>query len=94
MSDFLLPNIDDATITIVKGDDRINIEVIDIYEIWKNSGNEADKLDIKDWIPHFVRSMHQRFDVELTRTAAVLLVEQAVIKLNSIKKSCSPEPKQ
>lgn len=94
MSEFLLPSIDEATITIVSGDVRVSVEVIDIYETWKNSGSEADKLDIKDWIPHFVRNMQQKFDIELTRTAAVLLVEQAVVKLNAIKKSCSPELKQ
>lgn len=94
MSDFLLPSVEEATISIVKGDVRVDIEVIDIYETWKNSGDQADKLDSKDWIPHFLKNMKDKFDVDLTRTASVLLVEQAVVKLNAIKKSCSPEQKQ
>ena len=92
MSDFLLPSIEEATIQVVKSkDEKVPVEVIDIYDLWKNSGNESDKLDVKDWIPFFIKNMKQRFDIDLSRTASVLLVEQAVTKLNSIKKSCSPE---
>lgn len=90
MSDFLLPSIEESTISIVKEETKVDIEVIDIYDAWKDAGNEATKIDIKDWIPHFILKMKQKFDVDLTRTAAVLLVEQAVVKLNTIKKSCSP----
>jgi len=94
MSDFLLPSVEEATISIVKGEERTNIEVIDIYEYWKNAGNDADKVDSKDWIPFFMKNMKENFGIELTRTAAVLLVEQAVTKLTSIKNFCSPEQKQ
>jgi|688.fasta_scaffold01981_11 hypothetical protein len=94
MSDFLLPSVEEATLSIVQGENRTNIEVIDIYEFWKNAGNDADKLDSKDWIPHFMKNMKEKFDVELTRTASVLLVEQAVSKLTTIKNFCSPEQKQ
>jgi hypothetical protein len=94
MSEFLLPSNEEAIITLTKTDFSLNIEVIDIYDEWKKAGDSADKSDGKDWIPYFIKTMKEKFDVDLNRTSAVLLVEQAVVKLNAIKKSCSPEPKQ
>ena len=94
MSEFLLPSQEESVITIVKGDVKIDIEIIDIYDEWKTSDTDSKKSDGKDWIPYFVKAMKEKFDIELTRTSAVLLVEKAVAKLTEIKKFCSPEPKQ
>lgn len=94
MSQFLLPNNEDSIINIKKGDFSIEIEVIDLYDLWKDSGKESDKADAKDWIPYFVKAMKEKYDVDLNRTSAVLLIELVVTKLTDIKKSCSPELKQ
>lgn len=94
MSQFLLPTTEESVITIIKGEFALEMEVIDIYDEWKKAGTDSDKSDGKDWIPYFIKAMKEKYDISLTRTGAVLLVEQAVVKLNAIKKSCSPEPKQ
>ena len=95
MSQFLLPSNEECVINV--GVDSTNtepIEVIDIYDAWKKAGTDSEKSDGKDWIPYFIKAMKEKFDLNLNRTSAVLLVEQAVSKLTTIKKSCSPEPKQ
>lgn len=94
MTAFLLPSNEESVITISKDDLKVDIEVIDIYQEWKNAGSDSDKSDGKDWVPYFIKNMKEKYDIDINRTGAVLLVEQAVTKLTDIKKSCSPELKQ
>ena len=94
MSQFLLPSNEETIISIKAGDTVEDIEVIDIYDEWKKAGTDSDKSDAKDWIPYFIKTMKEKFNIDLNRTSAVLLVEKVVSKLTDIKKSCSPELKQ
>jgi hypothetical protein len=91
MIDFFLPNKETTTINLKATDgSAVQVEVIDVIELFQEAKMEADRSGVKEWLPYFVKAI-KKFDVEISKTAAVMLVELATSELVKLKKSCSPE---
>jgi hypothetical protein len=91
MADFYVPSEADTTITIHNEGADTSVDISLIHEMLIASYDEAEKMG-SSWADHFIPKFQASCGVHLSRTAAVMLVNQSKEMFDSLKKSSSQSP--
>jgi hypothetical protein len=91
MADFFIPSEEETTINMHNGDVQVKVDISHVQELLATAYDEAEKIGAS-WTDHFSVLFKKYYDINLSRTAAMMLVSQSKEMFDALKKSSSQSP--